>query len=814
MSKIKKHKIEVGSDDFSSGFVVDLRKEEKEEKKKEKKEKKPRKKRKKINFKKFTIKLNEKKVRSNFFYPLYLLIFKMFKAVFSFFSKKRKKKKISKLFKGVNIKIPSFKFKRRKKNKKPVLSFNYLKSKQLALFKKKSRVDKKKSVLIFFSILLLIVLIFKIANYYNLYKGGNFENRISNYSMSGVEKLTSATEAVSVFDFYNAYVNFNEAGEDFKLVEEELKRADELVFFLSLFSKDEKIKMFSQSKEISNIGSYLSSLGNNLSASFSYLFSFFEDDNQKKDYSDFSFYIKNAASDLENANNSLSSINIDAIPEEYKELFENLRIALDEIDSGFSYFSDNIDLFRDFLGVDTDKRYLLVFQNNSEIRATGGFIGSYALVDVKNGKVESVEIPSGGSYDTEGGMRTLVEPPKPLKLVKPVWYFWDSNWWPDWKISAENISWFYEESGGPTVDGVISFTPEILEDLLRVLGEVDFSEKYGVVINADNFQDVLQEIVEVIGNPDIYPTEDLTVAENIDPEEFEKNKPKEIIGELFEVLMTRLVNDMSVEKTVSLFDLFTENLNRKNILLYFKNEKLQNLAEEKSWAGRVKETSCDYLMIVDTNIAGAKSDRFLEKNYHLETEITEEGRIINKLTIERDRENEDWGVFSGVRNVNWLRVYVPLGSRLIKAQGFTTPDSKYFESSDLDLEKNDLIEKWEGVSEIDLNSGLRIYQEMGKTVFANWTMTDIDMVSKIEIEYELPYLIKIEEDNDGLFNRQNIQTTNHCLLWQKQAGLKNSTINFSLENNYPAEIIWSYPDKAHSYQDEFVYDKYFNFLLK
>jgi hypothetical protein len=136
---------------------------------------------------------------------------------------------------------------------------------------------------------------------------------------------------------------------------------------------------------------------------------------------------------------------------------------------------------------------------------------------------------------------------------------------------------------------------------------------------------------------------------------------------------------------------------------------LQKFVEDYSWAGRVKETSCDYLMIVDTNIAGGKSDRFLEKNYSLLTEIKEDGSVVNKLRIERDRSDEEWSMFSGLRNVDWLRVYVPLGSKLIKAYGFSRPDEKYFKNSEIYFEKNEIVENGENKAEIDLSSGLRIY---------------------------------------------------------------------------------------------------------
>jgi hypothetical protein len=170
-----------------------------------------------------------------------------------------------------------------------------------------------------------------------------------------------------------------------------------------------------------------------------------------------------------------------------------------------------------FLGKQMDKRYLLVFQNNAEKRASGGFMGSFAVVDMSKGEIKNILVPKGGTYDTEAGLSEKVVAPEPLWLLNPLWHLWDANWWPNWPTTAKKIEWFYEKSNGPTVDGVISLTPTVIERLLTVTGPIDMSKDYGVIISADNFWQVTQTFSEQ--KPQL------------------TNEPKKIIGDLMTKLM-------------------------------------------------------------------------------------------------------------------------------------------------------------------------------------------------------------------------------------------------------------------------------------
>ncbi|HRY63214.1 MAG TPA: DUF4012 domain-containing protein, partial [Patescibacteria group bacterium] len=226
------------------------------------------------------------------------------------------------------------------------------------------------------------------------------------------------------------------------------------------------------------------------------------------------------------------------------------------------------------LGVDEPKRWLFVFQNNAEIRPTGGFMGSYAIVDIKDGKIKDIAVPGGGFYDLKGSLAVQVDAPYPFHVFSPIWQPWNANWFPDWPTSAEKIMWFYDKSGGSSVDGVISFTPDVLEDLLKLTGQIEMPE-YGLTVDGDNFMRTTQTQVEF----------------NYDKEE---NKPKKFIGDLLPKVLDRVFT-LTGEKRMAALETILGSLQEKDILVYFKNQTNQGIADKFGWSGRIAEYDKDYL---------------------------------------------------------------------------------------------------------------------------------------------------------------------------------------------------------------------------
>lgn len=357
--------------------------------------------------------------------------------------------------------------------------------------------------------------------------------------------------------------------------------------------------------------------------------------------------------------------------------------------------------------------------------------------------------------------------------------------------------WFYEKSDGPTVDGVISFTPDVLEDLLVITGDIEL-EEYGLTVSAENFWELIQKVVEKPNLALSHPEEVINLPDS--PE----NEPKKIIGDLMIKIMERLPQVLSKENLPALLISLEENLAAKNILLYFSDEELEAKLTNFGIDGAIKDSEHDYLMVTHTNIAGQKTDRKIEDKIVLETEILADGSIINDLTIYRGHTGVKNEVLSGVRNVDWLRVYVPQGSLLLAASGFRTPDSSYFEEPDPEWEDFSVIAENEAKYFTHLGSATKIYKESGKTVFANWVMTDPGETSIIRLKYRLPMKIKKTklatdtwiERVEKFLAGELPDYYQYSILIQKQAGAKEAGYDLSLKLPNSWRAAWNYPESS------------------
>jgi hypothetical protein len=180
-----------------------------------------------------------------------------------------------------------------------------------------------------------------------------------------------------------------------------------------------------------------------------------------------------------------------------------------------------------------------------------------------------------------------------------------------------------------------------------------------------------------------------------------------------------------------------------------------------------------------------------------------DGSIINTVVIKRGHTGEKQEEFTGVRNVDWLRVYVPQGSQLIQASGFEKPDSKYFEKPQADWQEDADVLASEGHAIVDIDSGVKIYDEFNKTVFANWVMVDLGDTAVITLKYRLPFSIKfnsnefdshksMREKLDEFMNPNIQELLPYALLVQKQPGSIGSQFSSKLKITDNFHPVWFY----------------------
>ncbi|MBD3238926.1 MAG: DUF4012 domain-containing protein [Candidatus Moranbacteria bacterium] len=614
-------------------------------------------------------------------------------------------------------------------------------------------------------------------------KGYEEKDSIEEKGIKGYENLKQAQASIQKADIASAGKNFDLAYKNFMQASDSLEEVggatSNILRFVPGVSKVES------AKRMARVGENISLAGKEATGLVEYLIkskdqikhNIIPDKNQLDEYSGMTMTdmfltvnkkIYNLNQYIGQANADIEVVNPKDFPKEVRDNIGALKEFLPEISSNLEEFSQYSDLFLDIVGHNGTRRYLIVFQNNHEMRATGGFIGSYGVVKVHDGKIENLHVD--GIYNPDGQLQEKIIPPKPIQKMIPNWSMHDANWWPDFPTSAQKISWFYEKTGGPTVDAVIAITPEMILDLLKITGPIkiqNYGEQGEIIIDSSNFMELIQEEVEV----------------NYDKQE---NRPKKILADLTPILISQ-VFAAGPEKWPRILNVFSDSLKKRNLMLYSFDYEIQNLISNMGWSGEVLETKKDYLSVINTNIGGKKSDRAIKQTITHEAEVQNDGSIINKVTIRRKHQGgdfeHDW--YNSV-NADWMRIYVPKGSQLINATGFT----REFVNSELDYEKLGFkhdyqIKEMEDSYEIDELSATRIYEEFDKTVFANWVYTSPGDTVTVTVEYMLPFRVKIDDLNPAEV---------YSLLIQKQAGDENTDLKLVLKglNQYYYE--YKYPE--------------------
>ncbi len=475
--------------------------------------------------------------------------------------------------------------------------------------------------------------------------------------------------------------------------------------------------------------------------------------------------LKIADESLVQAEKSLALVKTSDLPQEYQTKFQKIQETLPMILSMIDVFEQNSEIFLELLGHNGPRKYLLLFQNNQEMRATGGFIGSYGVMHISNGKIKKFLIE--GIYNPDGQLRYNVVPPLPIQKISAGWSTHDANWFPHFPKTAEKIAMFYEYTGGPTVDGIITITPTVLQRMLAITGPIEM-EEYDTTVNEENFVEATQYEVEV----DYDKTE---------------NKPKQFLADLAPKIITELFDARGPEDASKILEIFSDMLKERNIMINSSNKEVQAAISKRGWSGEILQTEKDYLMVINSNINGFKTDGVVDETITHNAKIAEDGTIVDTVKIKRvhnggDTDYEWWNKV----NCDYMRVYVPKGSKFLSVKGQTREINEPI----LDYEKlgfkrdADVVSEEEGI-EIDEETGTRIYEEEGKTVFANWVYVSPKETVEIEYSYELPFKLDMTKNEEA--------ADTYSLLVQKQAGSFGSEFSSKVEYEAGINPIWTYP---------------------
>lgn len=366
-----------------------------------------------------------------------------------------------------------------------------------------------------------------------------------------------------------------------------------------------------------------------------------------------------------------------------------------------------------FLLDSSEKTFLILFQNNMEIRPGGGFIGSFGILKVKQGKISELQIHDTSNFD--GRIPDTVSPPYPMKETLRInsWKLRDSNYSPDFSTNAQKAEEFYYLGQGlEKFDGIIGITTNVLISFLKVTGPI-----------------------QIPGYPGTYKDEkaiidlEYQVEKAFEEQGIPRGERKAILNDFAKEIMNKVFAFNSVQK-FKLIELISEDLERKDIQLYFKDEKMQKVVEKAGWGGIIDvDWQKDYLAVIDANLGAWKSDYYVKRSFDYLIDLSKEKpEATLKITYNHTAEKKD---FMTTNYLTYLRVYLPESAWLINSKNF---------------------------------NNVKFSKDFGKKVMGAIVDVPLGQSKTVEIQYTL---------SEKLVQNYNLQI-------QKQAGINNIPLKVSV----------------------------------
>ncbi len=562
-------------------------------------------------------------------------------------------------------------------------------------------------------------------------------------SLLGIKNLYAAYQNTLAGNFTKTTVSANAAKRDFTRAQENLQSIGPLLTFVGQRKLQNKIEGYlTLGQQAGRSVVILGEIAQEMSQVGQAIFQ-----NQKVDIQELSFEI---SAEIDSAYRELSYLEgqLKSKPRVQQFLatrFNNQPIEnLKSVREMLLQTKEGVKLLPDLAGVYNKKTYLILFQNNMELRPTGGFIGSFALATLEEGRLIDFQVLD--VYSADGQLKGHVEPPEPIRryLGEAGWYLRDSNFSPDFPVSASRASWFLEKEIGRKVDGVIGIDLFLAQRILQTIGSVKLID-YQEEINADN----LFERAEYYSEVNFFPG---------------STQKRDFLGALANALFEE-IRTAGSDKWLALGRAFYQSLESKDLLIFLNNQEAAKILADLSWDGGLRNVNCliekgkclvDYLMIVESNYGVNKANYFVKRNLTHQVKFSSTGEVEEVLRIDYHNQSQS-EVFPAGDYKNYLRILTPLETMLRRV---------VIDGKEIDEDKIDKTE------------------EKGKSSFGLLVEVPIQTKKTVEISYQLADKLPADSGNQYL------------LYLQKQPGIEDKIFNLWLVPPSGTIVVSTHPEAS------------------
>jgi hypothetical protein len=328
---------------------------------------------------------------------------------------------------------------------------------------------------------------------------------------------------------------------------------------------------------------------------------------------------------------------------------QNLKAQLKQFNQISRFSTAVLDVLPDIVGMNGRRSYLMLFQNNMELRPGGGFIGSYASLDIKNGKITDLLIHN--VYDADGQLKDHYEPPFQLRRYMGAshWFLRDSNFDIDFPNDAAFAASFYRAEVGKEVDGIIALDTTFVKSLLGVVGPLKIPG-YKDAISADNFFLLTEKNAQ-----------DNFFAGSSQKQDF----LKAVYGSLF--------SKLTETKSIRFLDIITamaDSVVQKHLLFAFSDKNIQQAFAISGMSSALVDNASiadgqfkDFIGINEANVGANKTNYYLDRSLIHKAILNIDGSLSETITVRYKNKSTVLDKYGGDYK-NYFRLVLPSGAQL------------------------------------------------------------------------------------------------------------------------------------------------------
>ncbi len=426
----------------------------------------------------------------------------------------------------------------------------------------------------------------------------------------------------------------------------------------------------------------------------------------------------------------MNEIDLNEFPSFTRNKISDLRDMVSQLNTGTDVFKDVVTFLPQLLGDKERQRYLILLQNESELRSTGGWLTSYGIVGIEGGQIRELFVDD--IYNADGTLKVQgrkYSAPKSMQTALGLsnQTFSIINWYPDLAETELAAEPFVKDLGkGDDLDGVITIDIALIQKLLDKWGGIEVPGESEIITSSNLYSKIFQ------------------MHESFTPGSTQKTT---FLADLANKIITKLLS-MNIQDLISLSSVFGDALDEKHLQATFKSSSAYNFFNERSWAGSLDSRYNEAPIAIDWNWGGNKANLYLSKNYNLAVNVKDVNTMDFTYTISVENTSKSTTYPEG-DYINYQRIYIPSNATILSVKGME--DNKF-----------------------------DTFKESGFKVIGGWFNTPIQKTRTLEISYRISrdinnstYPIEIGENN--AFLNLNIF---------KQAG--ETSHSYKLDISYPS----------------------------